>query len=229
MKFLFCSSRGRARKAGFYALFSKIFSFWLRIGAIFIRISDLWLRNGAILEPVFYLLWFSGAILEPNPIHGIKIDAILITSSLIPSRLSHLARVIFKKFIPSTYSQWEVTKLRVFFKNFSSHLFGLGEVVLVGVFEKISWYSVTVLESVYCPFTYSMFESHFVTPLTYSQWERHFLSSFQKNFRSLNPHLETVLSTYPSKISPTIPYSNFCGWKTTWFLKKFPHTPIPQL
>ena len=96
MKYLFCSSRGRARKAGFYALFSKIFSFWLRIGAIFIRISDLWLRNGAILEPVFYLLWFSGAILEPNPIHGIKIDAILIISSLIPSRLSHLARVIFQ-------------------------------------------------------------------------------------------------------------------------------------
>ena len=56
-----------------------------------------------------------------------------------------------------------------------------------------------------------------------------FLSSFQKIFRSLNPHLETVLSTYPAKISPTIPYSNFCGWKTTWFLKKFPHTPIPQL
>ena len=74
-KYLFYPSRGRARKAGFYELFSKIFSFWLRIGAIFIRISDLWLRNGAILEPVFYLLWFSGAILEPNPIHGIKIDA----------------------------------------------------------------------------------------------------------------------------------------------------------
>ena len=96
MKFLFCSSRGGARKAGFYAFFSKIFSFWLRIGAIFIRISDLWLRNGAILEPVFYLLWFSGAILEPNPIHGINFDAILIISSLIPSRLSHLARVIFQ-------------------------------------------------------------------------------------------------------------------------------------
>lgn len=60
-KYLFYPSRGRARKAGFYELFSKIFSFWLRIGAIFIRISDLWLRNGAILEP--------------NPIHGIKSDA----------------------------------------------------------------------------------------------------------------------------------------------------------
>ena len=87
-----------------------------------------------------------------------------------------------------TYSQWEVTKLRVFFKNFSSHLFGLGEVVLVGVFEKISWYSVTVLESVYCPFTYSMFESHFVNPL--------------KKISLSNPRLKAVLSTYLSKILP---------------------------
>ena len=69
---------------------------------------------------------------------GIKIDAILITSSLIPSRLSHLARVIFKKFIPSTYFQWEVTKLRVFFKNFFSHLFPVGEAIYQGVFEKHS-------------------------------------------------------------------------------------------
>ena len=121
-------------------------------------------ENGAILEPVFYLLWFSGAILEPNPIHGIKIDAILITSSLIPSRLSHLARVIFKKFIPSTYSQWEVTKLRVFFKNFFSHLFPVGEAIYQGVFEKTFKNSVAARESGYCPFTYSMFESHFVTP-----------------------------------------------------------------
>lgn len=39
----------------------------------------------------------------------------------------------------------------------------------------------------------------------------HFLSSFQKNIRSLNPRLEVVLSTYPARISPIIPYSNFCG------------------
>ena len=111
MKFLFCSSRGRARKAGFYALFSKIFSFWLRIGAIFIRISDLWLRNGAILEPVFYLLWFSGAILEPNPIHGIKIDAGF------GSRFFAVASKLMPFWLPP-------------------HLFGLGGGVLVGVFEK---------------------------------------------------------------------------------------------
>ena len=80
-----------------------------------------------------------------------------------------------------TYSQWEVTKLRVFFKNFSSHLFGLGEVVLVEIIKKISWYSVAVLESVYCPFTYSMFESHFVTPSLIPSGKGIFLSSFQKN------------------------------------------------
>ena len=99
-------------------------------------------ENGAILEPVFYLLWFSGAILEPNPIHGIKIDAILITSSLIPSRLSHLARVIFKKFISSTYSQWGKSFIKVFLKNFSN-------------------YFVAARESIYCPFTYSHWERSF--------------------------------------------------------------------
>ena len=82
-------------------------------------LSGSWLRNGAIFR-----LWHQNwcRFLNWNFCVGIKIDAILITSSLIPSRLSHLARVIFKKIISSTYSQWEVTKLRVFFKNFFSHL-----------------------------------------------------------------------------------------------------------
>ena len=50
-----------------------------------------------------------------------------------------------------------------------------------------------------------------------------------KKIPSPNPWLEIVLSTYPARISPTIPYSNFCGWKTTRFLKKYSHNPIPQL
>lgn len=50
-----------------------------------------------------------------------------------------------------------------------------------------------------------------------------------KKIPSPNPWLEVVLSTYPAGISPTIPYSNFCGWKTTRFLKKYSHNPIPQL
>lgn len=41
-----------------------------------------------------------------------------------------------------------------------------------------------------------------------------------KKIPSPNPRLEIVFSTYPPRISPTIPYSNFCSWKTTSFLKK---------
>ena len=50
-----------------------------------------------------------------------------------------------------------------------------------------------------------------------------------KKISSPIPWLEVVLSTYPAGNSPTIPYSNFCGWKTTRFLKKFSLNPIPQL
>ena len=50
-----------------------------------------------------------------------------------------------------------------------------------------------------------------------------------KKIPSPNPRLEIVFSTYPPRISPTIPYSNFCNWKTTRFLKKFSLNPIPQL
>ena len=54
------------------------------------------------------------------------------------------------------------------------HLFPVGEAIYQGVFEKTFKNSVAARESGYCPFTYSMFESHFVNPLTYSQWERQF-------------------------------------------------------
>ena len=122
-KYLFYPSRGRAQKAGFYALFSKFFIF------------------GSESEPSSRCLIYEA----PNRSHfssvASKLMPFLITSSLIPS--------------------------------------GKG----------------------------------------------HFLSSFQKNIRSLNPRLEVVLSTYPARISPIIPYSNFCGWKTTRFMKKFP-TPL---
>lgn len=50
-----------------------------------------------------------------------------------------------------------------------------------------------------------------------------------KKIPSPIPWLEVVLSTYPAGNSPTIPYSNFCGWKTPRFLKKYSHNPIPQL
>lgn len=123
-KYLFYPSRGRAQKAGFYALFSKFFIF------------------GSESEPFF--------------VCGIKIDAIF-GSGISAVALKLMPFLITSSLIPS----------------------GKG----------------------------------------------HFLSSFQKNIRSLNPRLEVVLSTYPARISPIIPYSNFCGWKTTRFMKKFP-TPL---
>ena len=137
---------GRARNIGFYALFSKIICFWLQIGVSYQLLKE----RGSKLAQIF--------------VCGIKIDAILITSSLIPSRLSHLAGVIFKKFIPSTYSQWEVTKLRVFFKNFFSHLFPVGEAIYQGVFEKNLQKFCCCAEIRLLPFTFSMVESHFVPP-----------------------------------------------------------------
>ena len=77
-----CPSMGRARNIGFYALFSKIFCFRLQIGVSYQLLKE----RGSKLAQIF--------------VCGIKIDAILITSSLIPSRLGHLARVIFKKLFP---------------------------------------------------------------------------------------------------------------------------------
>ena len=114
-----CPSMGRARNIGFYALFSKIFCFRLQIGAVF----RLWHQNWCRFR-------------ERDFCCGIKIDAILITSSLIPSGNSHLARCFWKNPLiicccagirllplhllhvwkpfcdPLTYSQWE----RHFFK-----------------------------------------------------------------------------------------------------------------
>ena len=153
-----------------------------------------------------------------------KLMPFLITSSLIPSRLSHLARVIFKKFIPSTYSQWEVTKLRVFFKNFFSHLFPVGEAIYQGVFEKTFKNSVAARKSGYCPSTYSMFESHFVTPSLIPSGKGIFLSSFQKI--SPQPHTATFgaekrhisRNFFQKMFSPL--YRTFSDKKRKHFFKK---------
>lgn len=98
-----------------------------------------------------------------------------------------------------------MTKLRVFFKNFFSHLFGLGEVVLVGVFEK----SPDILLLCWNPYI-----APSLTPCLKA------ILCPPKQFPSLNPRLKAVLSTYPTKNSPTIPYRNFWSRKTTSFLKK---------
>ena len=198
----------------------------------------MWLRNGAIFR-----LWHQNwcRFRERDFCCDIKIDAILITSSLIPSRLSHLARVIFKKFISSTYSQWEVTKLRVFFKNFFSHLFPVGEAIYQGVFEKTFKNSDAARKSGYCPFTYSMFESHFVTPSLIPSGKGIFLSSFQKNSAHLThiwkPFcqpirrgflLQFLTATFATekrhdfwKNFPSTLYRNFRSRKTTYFPKLF--------
>ena len=57
----------------------------------------------------------------------------------------------------------------------------MGEAIYQGVFEKTFKNSVAARESGYCPFTYSMFESHFVTPSLIPSGKGIFLSSFQKN------------------------------------------------
>ena len=57
----------------------------------------------------------------------------------------------------------------------------MDEAIYQGVFEKTFKNSVAARESGYCPFTYSMFESHFVIPSLIPSGKGIFLSSFQKN------------------------------------------------
>ena len=117
----------------------------------------------------------------------------------------------------------------------------MDEAIYQGVFEKTFKNSVAARESGYCPFTYSIFESHFVPPLTYSQWERHFLSSFQKNSAHLThiwkPFcqpirrgflLQFLTATFATekrhdfwKNFPSTLYRNFRSRKTTYFPKLF--------
>ena len=155
-------SRGRSREKPIFMRFSRKYLIFGSDSEPFSRLSGSWLRFGAIFR-----LWHQNwcRFLDWNFCVGIKIDAILITSSLIPSKSSHLARVIFKN----------------------------------------------------------------LSPLLIPSGKGRFLSGFQKISAHFNPYLRVALLTYPPRISPTIPYSNFCGWKTTRFLKKFPHNPIPQL
>ena len=115
---------------------------------------------------------------------------------------------VFQKFF-LTYSQWTKPFIKVFLKKPSKILLLRGNPViapsLTPCLKAILW------------------------PPHLFPVGKAFFKKKKKKFRSLNPHLETVLSTYPARISPTIPYSNFCNWKTTRFLKKFSLNPIPQL
>ena len=101
-----------------------------------------------------------------------------------------------------TYSQWAKPFIKVFLKKPSKILLLRGNPViapsLTPCLKAILW-----------------------TPSLIPSGKGSFLSSFQKNFRSLNPHLETVLSTYPARLSPTIPYRNFRSQKTKHFSNLF--------
>ena len=121
------------------------------------------------------------------------------------------------------------------------HLFPVGEAIYQGVFEKTFKNSVAARESGYCPFTYSMFESHFVTPSLIPSGKGIFLSSFQKNSAHLThiwkPFcqpirrgflLQFLTATFATekrhdfwKNIPTILYRNFQSRKTTHFPKLF--------
>ena len=134
----FCPSRGRARKIGFYALFSKIICFRLKIGVSYQLLKE----RGSKLAQIF--------------VCGIKIDAAF------GSGISAVASKLMPFWLPP-------------------HLFPVGEAIYQGVFEKTFKNSVAARKSGYCPFTYSMFESHFVTPSLIPSGKGIFLSSFQKN------------------------------------------------
>ena len=121
------------------------------------------------------------------------------------------------------------------------HLFPVGEANYQGVFEKTFKNSVAARKSGYCPFTYSMFESHFVTPSLIPSGKGIFLSSFQKNSAHLThiwkPFcqpirrgflLQFLTATFATekrhdfwKNFPSTLYRNFRSRKTTYFPKLF--------
>ena len=126
-----------------------------------------------------------------------------------------------------------MTKLRVFFKNFFSHLFPVGEAIYQGVFEKTFKNSVAARESGYCPFTYSMFESHFVPPskrfLHLTHVWRSFFQPIHRGFL-----LQFLTATFAAekrhdfwKNFPSTLYRNFRSRKTTYFPKLFQKMSSP--
>ena len=185
----------------------------------------MWLQNGAIFR-LWHQKWCR--FREWNFCRGIKIDAILITSSLIPSRLSHLARVIFKKIIPSTYSQWEVTKLRVFFKRFFLSLIPSGKGIFLSSFQKNSAH-LTHIWKPFCQPIRRGFLLQFLTA-TFATEKRH---DFWKNF-SFNPipqlskpKNDIFSETFSKNVLTPLPH--VFGQKTdTLFQKSFPKS-VPQV
>lgn len=183
-KYLFYPSRGRARKIGFYALFSKIICFRLKIGVSYQLLKE----RGSKLAQIFAC--------------GIKIDAAF------GSGISAVASKLMPFWLPP-------------------HLFPVGEAIYQGVFEKTFKNSVAARESGYCPFTYSMFESHFVPPskrfLHLTHTGKPFCQPIRRGFL-----LQFLTATFATekrhdfwKNFPSTLYRNFRSRKTTYFPKLF--------
>lgn len=103
----------------------------------------------------------------------------------------------------------------------------MDEAIYQGVFEKTFKNSVAARESGYCPFTYSMFESHFVNP---SQRFLHLTHVWRSFFQPIHRGflLQFLTATFAAekrhdfwKNSPTTLYRNFRSRKTTYFPKLF--------
>lgn len=109
-KILFYPSRGRAREIGFYARFSKIFSFWLRCGATFCCPPGSWLRNGATLEPPDLSSRFAAPIWSQMASKWSHLRSCVLSAA---SKWCHFEG-------PFTYSQWEQPFSKYFFKEFLS-------------------------------------------------------------------------------------------------------------
>lgn len=107
-----------------------------------------------------------------------------------------------------------MTKLRVFFKKFFSHLFGLGGGVLVGVFEK----SPDIL--LLC---WNLYIAPSLTPCL-----RAILWTPLKKISSPNPRLEAVLSTYHRKFRLNL-LQQLLRLKNDTIFIIFSHNLIPQL
>ena len=179
----FCPSRGRARKIGFYALFSKIICFRLKIGVSYQLLKE----RGSKLAQIF--------------VCGIKIDAAFWTE------ISALASKLMPLRAPSLIPSGRSHLSRCFWKTFKN--------------------SVAARESGYCPFTYSMFESHFVPPSKRFLHLSHGWRSFCQPIRR-EILLQSLTATFAAekrhdfwKNIPTILYRNFQSRKTTHFPKLF--------
>ena len=173
-------SRGRSREKPIFMRFSRKYLIFGSDSEPFSRLSGSWLRNGAIFR-----LWHQNwcRFLDWNFCVGIKIDAILITSSLIPSKSSHLARVIFKNLSPLLIPSGKGRFLSGF-QKISAHFNPYLRVALLTYPARIS-----------PTIHYSNFWTRKTTHFP-KLFQKGFLLLYRKFFRSnLNPYFKNFFST----------------------------------